>query len=121
MSPDLHFTLTPNPWSMSIRIIFLSLFFFTACQQVEFVPNSNLSVYPNPVLDQAHVLVNNPSGAPFKLSVFGTRGDILLKESGSAATADYPVNLQGESVGNFLVVLELNGKTLTQKVEKYDR
>jgi hypothetical protein len=105
---------------MSVRIIFLSIFFISACQPPEFIPDSSLSVYPNPVLDQAHVLINNPSGARFKLSVFGTRGDILFEESGSATTADYPVNLQDQSAGNFLVILKINGKTVTQKVEKHD-
>ncbi|MDF2437617.1 MAG: hypothetical protein K0Q95_1993 [Bacteroidota bacterium] len=82
---------------------------------------SSLSVYPNPVSDNANIEYTIDVDSKIELSVYNVIGDqIMLIENKeqSAGTYNYKVNMSGISTGVYFVKLKINNTSTVKKIIK---
>ena len=77
-----------------------------------------LSVYPNPVVHTANIAVRGQVNQAFTLQVFNTKGEVILEKNESQGQHSYALNLHGEPVGNYQVILKTNNQVVKQKLIK---
>ncbi|GEO02667.1 hypothetical protein AAE02nite_03310 [Adhaeribacter aerolatus] len=107
---------------MSKRIItfFMGVLTLTGCNDKPDVQpvNHQLSVYPNPAVQMANISVRGQVNQAFTLQVFNTKGEVILDKKDNQGQQTYTVNLQGEPVGNYQVILKANNQVVKQKLIK---
>ncbi len=73
----------------------------------------NILIYPNPTLDFITIELKNPFNAKAKL--VDMDGKIISEKSFSS---EIQLDLKNQSSGNYLLIIESNGTTLTHKITK---
>lgn len=102
-----------------IPLLFLLLFLFSCNDKPELLSGTNpLNVYPNPVIDIAHINFSNPDNSLYRLQVFDTSGDIIFEKEESASDAEYAVNLSDSRSGTYHVVLKKDDAVFIRKIVK---
>lgn len=79
-----------------------------------------LDCYPNPVLYNFHIRVNNTVGKTYTIKVFDPAASTILDESDNLTVGNYSVSLIGRPKGTYQAVLQIDNVTLTRKLTKYE-
>jgi hypothetical protein len=104
-----------------IIVFAMGVIAFSGCNDKPEVQPANygaLSVYPNPATYKAYISVGRQVTQAFTLQVFDTKGQVILEEKGNQGLQNYSVNLKGEPVGNYQIILVTNNKAVKQKLIK---
>ena len=103
----------------ALSSLFLLLVLFACNDKPEMILGSNpLNVYPNPVIDLAHIWFANPENSLYRLQVFDTSGDIIFEREESAVDPEYRVNLSDSRSGTYHVVLKKGDSIFIRKLVK---
>jgi len=73
----------------------------------------NILIYPNPTHDYINIELKNPMDALVKL--IGIDGKVILEKS---FTNEIQLDIKNSSTGNYLLIIESNGKVVKHKITK---
>ena len=95
---------------------------YTACNdKPDLEPiDMRLQCYPNPVVYNINIWVNNTGGKTYTIKVFDPTASIILDESDNLAQGNYTVSLNGRPKGTYQAVLQIDNVTLTRRLTKYE-
>ena len=81
---------------------------------------NQISIYPNPVQDEAHIFMNLSEPTSIKACLTDFSGKVCMEKTweGLNNSVDIPVKMDKLSPGMYILQLELNGQKQTVKLEK---
>lgn len=79
----------------------------------------NATIYPNPAQDQLSILLNEPIGGTAYITLTDMTGRIVnrLTVETNSQLGHYPLNLSQVAAGNYVLSIEMEGKTWSQQVQ----
>ncbi len=83
---------------------------------VEVNLDEQLSIYPNPIVDELNISFNNPEGKN-SIKIYTLSG-VLLKEENNSGQETIQVSLQNYPQGIYFVEVKTEGETFTKKIIK---